>query len=94
LNWKHNLGQGAIARTIVDPLRETPALAQLAVNSARAINLVFGSVDIVVTDSGPKVLEINAGVMMEALANDSAEGNAIATRIYSKALDCMFAPQI
>ena len=94
LNWKHNLGQGAIARTIVDPLRETPALAQLAVNSARAINLVFGSVDVVVTDSGPKVLEINAGVMMEALANDSAEGNAIATRIYSKALDCMFAPQI
>lgn len=94
LNWKHNLGQGAIARIIKDPERETPAMASVAVAAARAINLVFGSVDVVAVaganGAAAHVLEINAGVMMESLANDSPEGLEIARRIYDRALAAMF----
>ncbi len=94
LNWKHNLGQGAAARIIKEPQREVAEMAALALAAAEAINLVFGSVDVVMVN-GPKgptahVLEINAGVMMESLANDSPEGLAIARRIYDRALAAMF----
>lgn len=94
LNWKHNLGQGAAARIIVEPERETPEMAALALIGARATNLVFGSVDVVMVKDAsgvsPRVLEINAGVMMESLASDSPEGLAIARRIYDRALGAMF----
>lgn len=94
LNWKHNLGQGAVARIIRDPAREAMEMTGLALEAAGAINLVFGSVDVVMVREGsvkrPLVLEINAGVMMESLAGDSAEGLAIARRIYDRALVAMF----
>lgn len=94
LNWKHNLGQGAVARIIGDPGRDAPAMTALALDAARAINLVFGSVDVVMLNGPggltPHVLEINAGVMMESLASDSTEGLAIARRIYDRALASMF----
>lgn len=94
LNWKHNLGQGAVARIIAEPEKEAAEMTRLALDAARAINLVFGSVDVVmVREEGglrARVLEINAGVMMESLASDSAEGLAIARRIYERALAAMF----
>lgn len=94
LNWKHNLGQGAVARIIGDPGRDAPAMTARALEAARAINLVFGSVDVVMLNGAsgatPHVLEINAGVMMESLASDSPEGLAIARRIYDRALASMF----
>jgi glutathione synthase/RimK-type ligase-like ATP-grasp enzyme len=105
LNWRHNLGQGAAATRISDPMTQVPTLARVALDAAAAIGLVFGSVDVVmVRDRGgsrgagapagtgtAKVLEVNAGVMMEALAQDSAEGESIARAIYARALDAMFA---
>lgn len=96
LNWRHNLGQGASVRLL--DLREgtgdaeTAAALRVATDAARAINLQFGSVDIVATasDPTPRVLEINAGVMMEFLARTLTEGPALARKVYGAALDAMF----
>lgn len=97
LNWRHNLGQGAVARMLSS--EETSALAQrpLSLRAASALALRFGSVD-VVTSINPatnaprhEVLEINSGVMMEYLARTQHDGVALATRIYREAITAMFA---
>jgi glutathione synthase/RimK-type ligase-like ATP-grasp enzyme len=66
LNWRHNLDAGS-RPLLLDQgdLRET--CVQLAVRAATAIGLRFGSIDVIRTDRGLKVIEINSGVMMEAL---------------------------
>lgn len=88
LNWRHNLGQGAVARSI-----EPGSVAEardLALAAAATLNLRFGSVDVLLTAEGPKVLEINAGVMMEFVVRGVPDGEGIARRIYASALDLMF----
>jgi glutathione synthase/RimK-type ligase-like ATP-grasp enzyme len=89
LNWRHNLGLGSRACLLPlgDPALEP--LLSLATHAARATNLAFGSVDIVHIGSEARVLELNAGVMMEALA-ESEQGFSLARQIYSLALDTMF----
>lgn len=92
LNWRHNLGQGATARLLNTKSLETQtALAQsLAEQAARALNLNFGSVDIIADTKGEhKVLEVNSGVMMEFLAQTLPEGPTIAKDIYTKAIQLM-----
>lgn len=90
LNWRHNLGQGASAQFIEvhDPAM-APSL-KLARDAARACNLRFGSVDMLLTDTGPAVLEINGGVMVEYLSRIHPRGETIAFDIYRRAFDRMF----
>lgn len=88
LNWRHNLGQGASVKLL--SLRDLPAHAALALAAANALNLRFGSVDIVSVAGSLMVLEVNSGVMMEALAGVPG-GQALAEQIYAQALDAMFA---
>jgi hypothetical protein len=88
LNWRHNLGQGAVAR-LVDPTSHGQAAA-LAGAAAGAINLRFGRVDVLLTADGPTVLEVNAGVMMEYIARALPEGQAMSERIYRLAFRSMF----
>jgi glutathione synthase/RimK-type ligase-like ATP-grasp enzyme len=88
LNWRHNLGQGAIA-SIIEP-QSLPEAHSLAMKAAAALNLRFGSVDVLLTPSGPVVLEANAGVMMEYVSRSLPGGQAIAERIYRTAFDAMF----
>ena len=89
LNWKHNLGQGAVARKI--PGKKLPGeLRQLALDAAAAVGLRFGSVDIIRTAEGLKVLEINGGVMMEHYAGQSRAKYLEAKEIYRSALLRMF----
>jgi glutathione synthase/RimK-type ligase-like ATP-grasp enzyme len=103
LNWRHNLGQGATALLLSDADAEsgTPqgpsALGhaamrarQLAIQAAQSLNLRFGSVDVLLTREGPKILEVNGGVMMEFIARGMPGGEATAARIYCRALDAMF----
>jgi D-alanine-D-alanine ligase-like ATP-grasp enzyme len=87
LNWRHNLGQGA-AVTLVEP--SGPGL-ELAQRAAAALNLACGSVDVIETPEGPRVLEVNAGLMMEFLAREVEGGEAIARRVYRRAFEMMFA---
>ena len=93
LNWRHNLGQGASVTLLDTDDAHTRAAQSVALAAARAINLQFGSVDIVTTatDTTPRVLEINAGVMMEFLARTLPNGNALARDVYAAAIDAMFA---
>lgn len=87
LNWRHNLGQGASAR-VLD--HHAPAMQQhvaLAQQAAAALNLRFGSVDVVRDQANElRILEINSGVMMEFLARTLPEGEAIAANVYRAAL--------
>lgn len=88
LNWRHNLGQGAVG-TPIDHATQ-PEVTRLALAAAEALNLEFGSVDILLTGDGPRVLEINAGVMMEFVIRGLTDGETTARRIYAAALDRMF----
>ncbi|MFZ4573926.1 MAG: ATP-grasp domain-containing protein [Phycisphaerales bacterium] len=84
LSWRHNLGQGARAREI-DPASHDGY--ELARRAARAVNLRFGSVDVVTTPRGNEILELNAGVMLEAVARQLPQGEPRARAIYQRAYD-------
>lgn len=90
LNWRHNLGQGASVRLLDVGEARVAACARVAEAAATAIGLRFGSVDVVIAGARPaRVLEINAGVMMEFLVRSLREGEALARRVYGQALDAM-----
>lgn len=86
LNWHHNLDAGSLPRLLDQgDLRET--CVELAINAATAIGLRFGSIDVIRTDAGLQVLEINSGVMMEALGKLHPE---LVHAAYEAALDKVF----
>jgi D-alanine-D-alanine ligase-like ATP-grasp enzyme len=90
LNWRHNLGQGASVRLLDAGDGGVAPCARAAEDAARAIGLRFGSVDVVMAGGhGPRVLEINAGVMMEFLVKSLREGEELARRVYGRALGAM-----
>lgn len=87
--WKHNLAHGAVAQVVSDELL-IKSLSELAIKAADALNIRFASVDIISTEGGYKVLEINSGVMMEHFASSSHENYNKAKEIYKEAIDVMF----
>lgn len=88
--WKHNLGRGAGVRLHTDDAQLTP-VRQLAGQAVRVLNARFVSVDVIETDGGYQILEINSGVMMENLAGMNAECYELAKSIYRRAIQRMFA---
>jgi glutathione synthase/RimK-type ligase-like ATP-grasp enzyme len=66
LNWRHNLDAGA-EPVLLEQGATREACVQIAVEAAKSIQLRFGSVDVVRVDGSWRILEINSGVMMEAL---------------------------
>lgn len=89
LNWRHNLGQGASVR-MEDAGSETlRSRVELARRAGRALNLIFGSVDIIRVGGREMVLEVNSGVMMEAIGG-TPDGRSLARRVYGRAIDLMF----
>jgi glutathione synthase/RimK-type ligase-like ATP-grasp enzyme len=85
-DWRHNLDLGA--RPVLLPSGDTRnACVALAIRAARAIGIRFASVDIVRVANGRKVLEINSGVMMEALGEHHPE---LVQAAYTAALDKLF----
>ncbi|MBR0716364.1 RimK-like protein [Bradyrhizobium liaoningense] len=86
LNWRHNLDAGARPVLIEDGDVRTACVA-IAIAAARAIGIRFASIDIVRTGGAWKVLEINSGVMMEALGKLYPE---LAHATYGAALDRVF----
>ncbi|MEM6718416.1 MAG: hypothetical protein AAF611_03775 [Bacteroidota bacterium] len=86
VNWKSNLGEGALAEII-----ENESLEQLAIKAANTINIRFCSVDIIETTFGEfYVLEINAGVMIEHFLNSNPQEYDRVKAIYEKAVLRMF----
>ncbi len=90
LNWRHNLGQGASVEVLDTGWGSAADLRKLAEDAARALNLRYGSVDVIETDAGPRVMEVNAGLMMEFLARSLEGGYEIARRVYRRAFEMMW----
>ena len=86
LNWRHNLDSGAQPELLAQgKLRES--CVEIAMQAAKAIGLRFGSIDVVQVDGALKILEINSGVMMEALSRQHPD---LVYAAYSAALDKVF----
>jgi glutathione synthase/RimK-type ligase-like ATP-grasp enzyme len=86
LNWRHNLDSGA-QPVVLERGAIREACVEIAVNAAKAVGIRFGSIDVVQVDGAWRVLEINSGVMMEALGKSYPE---LVYAAYSAALDKVF----
>jgi glutathione synthase/RimK-type ligase-like ATP-grasp enzyme len=88
--WRHNLGLGGRAVDVDDgPLKVE--LAALADTAMRAVGLRFGAVDVVGAGGENRVLEVNAGVMMEHYGRSSEARRRLVGEIYDRAVGAMFA---
>lgn len=90
LTQKHNLKYGGVPKIIDTTSPLFNKISILAKEAARAINGKFICVDIVDTDEGLKVLEINASVKLKNFMNSCDANYGIAEKIYNDALDLMF----
>jgi glutathione synthase/RimK-type ligase-like ATP-grasp enzyme len=86
-DWRHNLDAGAKPVLLEDGEVRTSCV-RIAVDAASAIGITFASIDVVRVDGAWKALEINSGVMMEALAKLHPE---LVQATYDAALDRVFA---
>jgi hypothetical protein len=86
LNWRHNLDSGARPVVLYQGAMRDACVA-MAVNAAKSIDIRFGSIDLVQADGAWQVLEINSGVMMEALSRRHPD---LVYAAYSAALDKVF----
>lgn len=86
-NWKHNLGQGAGAVLISQ--EDAQDVTALAKQAADCLQVRFGSFDIIRTNEGIFVLEVNTGVMMENLAGMSQENYELVKSVYTEAIEKM-----
>jgi glutathione synthase/RimK-type ligase-like ATP-grasp enzyme len=87
LNWRHNLESGA-EPALLQEGEARDACAALAARAAKAIGIRFASIDVVHAKGGWQVLEVNSGVMMEALSSKHPE---LVQATYNAALREMFA---
>ena len=85
-DWRHNLDAGA-RPVLLEDGEDRAACVQLSIDAANAIGIVFASIDVVRVDGAWRVLEINSGVMMEALAKLHPE---LVQTTYDAALDRVF----
>jgi len=85
-DWRHNLDAGAQPVLVEDGEVRT-ACVTLAIDAAGAIGITFASIDLVRVDGDWRVLEINSGVMMEALGKLHPE---LVQATYDAALDRVF----
>jgi glutathione synthase/RimK-type ligase-like ATP-grasp enzyme len=86
LSWRHNLDAGA-RPVLLEQSEVRDACVAIAVRAAKAIGIRFASVDVVSVGGAFKILEINSGVMMEALGKLHPE---LVDAAYSAALDKVF----
>jgi glutathione synthase/RimK-type ligase-like ATP-grasp enzyme len=86
LNWRHNLDSGA-EPVVLEHGETRESCIRIAVEAAKSIGLRFGSIDVVQVDGAWRVLEINSGVMMEALSQQHPN---LVDAAYATALDKVF----
>jgi glutathione synthase/RimK-type ligase-like ATP-grasp enzyme len=86
LNWRHNLENGAKPLLLEQGEARDDCVA-LAAQAAEAIAIRFASVDVVRADGRWQVLEVNSGVMMEALSRFHPE---LVDKAYRAALNEVF----
>lgn len=89
LNWKHNLGLGAIPK-IIDSGDKYNKIKDIVLNVSKQMNIRFASIDIIETKGELSVLEVNSGVMMQKFVDNTENGFEIAKSIYKAAIMKMF----
>ena len=89
ISWKFNLGKGANSQ-ICSQENIAPSVIAIGLAAAKIIGLQFGSVDIAITDSGPAIMELNSGVMVEHLVRSFPDQKELAKKLYFEALDSIF----
>lgn len=87
LSWRHNLESGA-EPVVLNKGEAWQACVELAIRAARGIGIRFASIDVVRVNGRCQVLEVNSGVMMEALGRRHPE---LVQATYRAALDKVFA---
>lgn len=85
-DWRHNLDAGA-KPVLLEDGEIRAACAKLAIDAAKAIGIAFASIDVVRVNGEWRVLEINSGVMMEALGRLHPE---LVQATYDAALERVF----
>jgi glutathione synthase/RimK-type ligase-like ATP-grasp enzyme len=85
-DWRHNLDFGA-RPVLLEQGGARDASVALAIRAAKTIGIRFASVDVVRGGKNWRVLEINSGVMMEALGKQHPE---LVHAAYAAALDKVF----
>jgi hypothetical protein len=86
LNWRHNLDTGA-RPILLEQGAARDACVAIAAQAAKAIGIRFASFDVVQVNGSWQILEVNSGVMMEALAKLHPD---LVYDAYSAALDKLF----
>ena len=66
-------------------------ITPIALAAAKAVGVTFASVDVIKTQNGYSVLEINSGVMTENFARESEENYRTVKEIYREAVLRYFA---
>jgi glutathione synthase/RimK-type ligase-like ATP-grasp enzyme len=85
-DWRHNLDFGA-RPVLLEPGETRAACVAIAIKAAKAIGIRFASIDVVRVGGSWRVLEINSGVMMEALGRQHPE---LVHAAYAAALEKVF----
>lgn len=89
-NWKYNLSQGSKARKLEDKVLEEK-LEKIAKKVCKEINIRFGSIDIIETESNEiLVLEVNSGVMVENYIKQNPEEYSVVKNVYKEAIESLF----
>lgn len=88
-NWQFNLSKGAVINENFDPSMKEK-LVKIATNAVKSLNIDFASVDIVDTNEGLMILEINSGVATGHYRKLQSDGKEIAKKMYAKAVLKMF----
>ena len=90
-DWRFNLAAGATAEPIPDPEFEQQ-IVRLAQRAAKTLNLRFTSVDVIQTrDKALKIIEVNAGVMIDHYIDQHPDERDKVKDIYRRAVRKMFA---
>lgn len=95
LSWKHNLAKGA-KHKIVEDLELKNTLCNLAIKTAKALNLRLGAIDIIeyqkdICNKDFLIMEVNSGIMLENFSKQGSLEYEIAKNIYRKVLNKIFA---
>jgi len=83
-SWKHNLVAGAISSDVDERLK--PTLGDLASAASAALGLDFCSVDVLETEDGLKIIEVNDKVMLDEYCKHDPDRRGAVADMYRDAL--------
>ncbi len=85
-SWQHNLSKGATAQLIEKKYSLYLELKKLALQAFKVLDLCLAAVDILDTEEGLKVIEVNNGIMMDGFAAINSGYYKIAKETHRKIL--------